>query len=635
MSDLTQAQRRKRAARAVRNFNRMIPGLRTYARKASGNPRLELKAGKNSQTDGKTITIAPPVALGDSQKHNGLCNVRENGMSVCGACAAREELTEILHHEIGHILYGSFGKWDAAIIYSALAVAERGHFSAIHASRIRSSIGSFGAEDSPLIKHTNAARHPWLSLVMLVMEDARCDEARMRYNPLEQEVFDATNEDLLINGCQYQDGTIKHYYEMDRDTQACLGFLYTTRMDRHDLVGYFDDEIVELLDDDKIVDISEKCIESADTTQSFCFALQLFNLFNERGFCEVNDKSEDEIEEIIKMLAELLVIIVGHDQSIDGSPVPGVLEEAGAGGSANNSDEESKSGLRPEDIEMALESLKNLDVVPINVGAPIIYEPGQGTGSGYSGDLSKQKFRSDERNLTPALTAARLAFGVNARVQHHRNQRSGKVSGKTIAKRVPFGDDRIFAKKVQPDKRDYAVVIGMDISGSTSGLTLEEEKFAVLAMADVLHRLGIKFEVWAHSTGYDQKTYEDRPDLYKIKDSSTPWTDETRNTLRKLRSCGANLDGHTLQFYRKRLEAMRATDKILMYYTDGAMPATNYAEELEVLKSEIKHCHKTGITLMAVGMGVDSPKEHGFDTCRVDSPKDYRKVVEHLGKRLQ
>ena len=80
---------------------------------------------------------------------------------------------------------------------------------------------------------------------------------------------------------------------------------------------------------------------------------------------------------------------------------------------------------------------------------------------------------------------------------------------------------------------------------------------------------------------------------------------------------------------------MQSTDKILMYYTDGAMPASNYEEELKVIKSEIEYCKKNDITLMAVGMGVDSPKDHGFDTFRLDDEKGYRKVVEHLGKRLQ
>ena len=632
MKEETIVARRKRAAKAVKNFNRMIPGLRSYARNASGNPTLKLQAGKNSQTDGKTIWIAPPLSLGYDQVHNGMCNSRADGKSVCPACATREELVEVLHHEIGHIIHGSFDKWNYAHVDRVLLNAElKGTEHSIDPdflAKVGKSARDHG--DKPLIVHVNAARHPWLSLIMLVMEDARCDEARMRFNPAEREVFDALNQELLIEGCHYLDGTIKHYNEMDRDTQACLAFLYSTRVELADLEGYFDDEVFELISEPRVRKITEAAIESPDTVHSFELSLQLLALYNELGFCSVEGKDDDELSELIKELSKLLVLIVGHGLDLDKSAGGG-----GAGGRASEEGSEMGHGLRPEDIEAALEAMATLDRVPVNVGPPKVYKAGEGSAYAYDADSKlRGRFKSQENILTPALTSARIAFSENAKATRQRNQRSGRVSGRVLAKRVPFGDDRLFAKKIQPDRRNYAVLIGMDVSGSTSGQTLTDEKFAVLAMADVLQRLGIQFEIWAHSTGWDSD-YMDYPELYEIKGASDTWNDKSRENLRRLNSCGANLDGHTLQFYRKRLESMQATDRVLMYYTDGAMPATNYDEELMVLKSEIAYCNKHDITLMAVGMGVDTPKRHGFDTCQVDSSADYRKVVDHLGKRLR
>jgi len=123
-------------------------------------------------------------------------------------------------------------------------------------------------------------------------------------------------------------------------------------------------------------------------------------------------------------------------------------------------------------------------------------------------------------------------------------------------------------------------------------------------------------------------------DMYVIKDEHEPWDSKCRARLADLGPSGANLDGHSLEFYRKRCEESSATDKIIMYYTDGEMPAENYAEELDLLQENIAKCKRERITLMGVGIGTDSPANHGLDTIQVDGPEDLRKVVKHLGKRL-
>ncbi|AVP43264.1 CobT-like cobalamin biosynthesis protein [Gordonia phage Hail2Pitt] len=632
--------RKQQAELAVRKFQRMIPSLRPYARKVSGNPKLELVAGASSMTDGDTISIAPPLALGKPQRHNGMCNSRADGMSVCPACAAREELMEILHHEIGHILHGSFAKVNYSHALNILNQRD-GYWHKLAEpwlERITNSIAdNYSINDKPMIAHVNSARHPWLSMLMLIAEDIRCDKARIDFDPDQEDVFLATSERLLLEGVDRQDGSVQHYIDLEFDQQLCMAFLFASRFDIPDLEGYFEDEVLALVDTSEVRRIISAMLTSPGTEESFALALQALAYFNDNGHMTVDEN--DDVEELLKELIELLKAVFGHGLSIDGSDdadTDGTSSPSVGGDQMHEGKGDSEGdGLRPEDIAEALEALKHLDRVPVNVAPPRIIPPGGGESSNsYRGTIERDRFKSDERNLVPALSAARVAFGENARTQRMRNQRSGRLVGKTIAKRVPFGDDRIFGKKITPDKRDYAVVIGIDISGSTTGSTLEEEKFAALAMADVLGRLGIKFEVWAHTTGY-ASGYKLYPEMYQIKTADETWGDKQRDTLRRLGSGGGNLDGHSLQFYRKRLEAMRATDRILMYYTDGAMPATNYDEELEVLKLEIAYCAKNRITLMAVGMGVDSPTEYGFDTCQVNSPKDYRKVVEHLGKRLR
>lgn len=247
-----------------------------------------------------------------------------------------------------------------------------------------------------------------------------------------------------------------------------------------------------------------------------------------------------------------------------------------------------------------------------------------------------EEFRPTESIVGATLLNARLAFTANQRSRAHRGLKSGKVDRRALGKRAPFDDPRVFQKTTRPGKRSYFVCIGMDVSGSTRGKELLLEKKAVMAEAEVLGRLGINFAVYAHSAKSHPPAWTDLSmDIYEIKAPDEPWNNSTRHRLVELGPDGGNVDGHTLEFYRKVLDGRKETDKILQYYTDGAMPAANAIEELEVMKRNIKVCKDRGYTLMAVGIGTDSPVAHGFDTVRVDEVGDVSRVVQHLGKRLQ
>jgi cobalamin biosynthesis protein CobT len=243
-------------------------------------------------------------------------------------------------------------------------------------------------------------------------------------------------------------------------------------------------------------------------------------------------------------------------------------------------------------------------------------------------------FSAPEAVIGSSLLHARLAFAANRRSASQHNLKSGKVDRRVLGKRAPHGDERLFYKKQIPKKRDYFVLIGFDISGSTLGDRIRIMKKCVMAEAEVLHRLGVSFAIYAHS-GKDDPNGTVGLDIYEIKADGEPWNDTTRTRLTEIGPDSSNLDGHTLEYYRKVLDGRRETDRILQYYTDGAMPAENYTEELEVMQRNIEICKHRGYHLMAVGVTTDSPAAHGFDTVRVNSVEDVSKVVQHLGRRLQ
>ena len=254
-------------------------------------------------------------------------------------------------------------------------------------------------------------------------------------------------------------------------------------------------------------------------------------------------------------------------------------------------------------------------------------------GIGFHGN-----FVPTEKILGPALLRMRVAFADNQRGKEIRSMKSGKVDARVLGKRAHHGDDRLFKRKTLPGKKNYFVVIGVDISGSTMGTNIILEKQAVMAQAQLLARVGIPFAIYAHS-GNLHAPHSGRSegmdlDIYLIKEEHEVWDSKTKERLENIGPDSANLDGHAMEFLRKKLDQSSATDKIIMYYSDGKMPAENHDEELEILQRELKLCKRKGYTVMGVGIRTDSPARHGLDTVQVDTDEDVAKVVKHLEKRL-
>ena len=292
---------------------------------------------------------------------------------------------------------------------------------------------------------------------------------------------------------------------------------------------------------------------------------------------------------------------------------------------------------RDEDaLEIAIEQMKFFDSPSLNIRGVNEHDFEQKTGAWQQSYYRKGQalIEVPEGIMATSLQRLRILFADNARGRTETGLRSGKVNARALARRAPVGDDRIFKKTTQPGHRDYFVVIGLDVSGSTDasigdGLTrIDLIKAAAGAKAELLSRLGINFAMYAHSGALDGV------DIFPIKLPKERWGAKTKERLDTLRPYSANLDGHTMEYYRKVVEARSETDRMILYYTDGAMPAANYHEELDVLQREIKICKQQNIHLVGVGVQSDSPKEHGLDTILLDEVDDIPEVIKELRKRL-
>lgn len=309
------------------------------------------------------------------------------------------------------------------------------------------------------------------------------------------------------------------------------------------------------------------------------------------------------------------------------------------------------TGEEQEALETALMQMLFFDSPSANVHGVRLHrwnqhaltEDGDDAAEAWNGNRRRGRMAYEgtpvsETILGPALLKTRAVFADNRRAKIQRRLKSGKVDGGALF-RTATDDDRVFEKKNVPGKKDYFVAIGMDVSGSNWSGTIVLLREAVMAQAELLNRAGVPFCIYAHSAKeWSNASYhEDRAiglDIYEVKGIKEPWTDAERERLTELRPDSANLDGHALEFLRKECDKSSAKEKIIMYYSDGQMPAENFEEELDILQREVETCRRKGIHLMGVGLGTDSPSEHGLETVQIDTAEEVGKVVSFLERRL-
>jgi hypothetical protein len=246
----------------------------------------------------------------------------------------------------------------------------------------------------------------------------------------------------------------------------------------------------------------------------------------------------------------------------------------------------------------------------------------------------------ESKDYNQALGLARIVFGNNAAVKRDPMQRSGQINQAHLC-HVPAGMKRPFKRTRFPNGRDYKICMTLDVSGSTQGTRNNMIRQVGLGTAKVLHQLpGVDFEIWGHTATYADDggwSYNDviyQGDMHQIKAFGQPWGTQQVAALQALHASMDNLDGHTLEFCRKRIETQRATDRIIFYLTDGEMPAANREDEIDVLVRELEYCKRNDIKVIGIGVNTDSPTKWGLDTIRVDDPSDLRHLFQEIGKRL-
>ncbi len=150
-------------------------------------------------------------------------------------------------------------------------------------------------------------------------------------------------------------------------------------------------------------------------------------------------------------------------------------------------------------------------------------------------------------------------------------------------------DPRIdFYEKPLITRRDLAVLILMDVSGSTSETTgkekvLEIEKHAALILGQGLSVLGDRFAVGGFSSnGREQCEY------YLFKDFSDSWNDDTRSNIMGAYPRNSTRMGAALRHSGYLLSKVEAKQRLILLVTDGKPMDAGYDPESRYAQHDVR-----------------------------------------------
>jgi len=734
-----------RAARAVHRFSGLCGGLTTVARACTGEPKLQVRPGESSCTDGKTIWIRPAIELGDNLTHERrLCGRRDPSTKImfCNACSRDDFVLAIAYHEIAHIAFESFSSAGDDRIEAWRKLASDRGFSKGQIYDRESVAGHLGV--ASLVD-------PQLPWAFNALEDVRVNNLMREERPGFVNMMKAKTSDILDRGIDTPDGKLAW---SDQPPHAQAGIAAYSMADETDeawRAALDEDAVAIVYDDDEIQKIAADVAEADNTFDSMGLSYKLVNRFRELGVLpplpppeedeggggegddedgeagdggagdgtpggtgsgkatapkppdgqdetdpdggtgaggdDVTDApdaaegesgsaddgpSEDEIaDEVEKAMGGAS----GHPEGVP-DETDFVPPSAGAGGGGHSS--ASDEDYLNEIFKIAIQQMRDFDAPSNNVDSVHMRDVDDSISAGtYSHFYTSTQARQSEMNGTtqiipgivgPGVSRLRRIFDKNKAASFDRNRKRGRVAKRGLARKIVAKDDRIFQKKTEATERDYFVVIMLDMSGSTrtdtlsrgqawervrgSGRTLTSKdtfrypngevmmvfdamKHLASHLGDMLDRLNVDFAVYGHTAGLDYTATAGGSmisfDVAEIKGPGAPWGTPARHRLNALQGASGNLDGHAMEFCRKAMQESSATDKIVMYMSDGEMPAENYSEEEPILRRECKLI-KAAPDMHAVGLGIhcDSPKEYGLDTVVVNEAADIAAVIRKL-----
>ena len=180
----------------------------------------------------------------------------------------------------------------------------------------------------------------------------------------------------------------------------------------------------------------------------------------------------------------------------------------------------------------------------------------------------------------------------------------------------------IFSKTIKGISLDTTVSILIDESGSIGYDTSREFTKIVVAFAEVLERLKIKFEVLGHTTGRAYHcpsnagfTRCSKMVILEHKNFNEPYRSE-RYRLGSIGFNNCNIDGEALLVAFKRNVSQRSKRHVILVFSDGLPNDPNGFTGMlyRNLTDTVRLCRNNGVEVYAFGIGTEAPsKFYGED----------------------
>lgn len=236
----------ERAARAVREFQKMVPGLTSYVRAMTGNQKLRVRAHPVTSTDGEHINIRPPLALAEPREHDRrLCDARdENVELLCPACNRMEQVWACLYHEMSHIVSGSLDMYlrkdlRAWVTRGALAVSDK------YSALIERNLKKWPVTGRDTVYDIAVTAHPYLTPILRATDDYVIEQRAFAARPGVQTMIYAMTAQIMRKGIEQDDGSFEKWCDQPVEVQLPVALLDELHGWRDE--GWFSDEAVRAL----------------------------------------------------------------------------------------------------------------------------------------------------------------------------------------------------------------------------------------------------------------------------------------------------------------------------------------------------------------------------------------------------
>jgi cobalamin biosynthesis protein CobT len=223
-------------------------------------------------------------------------------------------------------------------------------------------------------------------------------------------------------------------------------------------------------------------------------------------------------------------------------------------------------------------------------------------------------------------------IAAQARKCWNPGQRTGRIAPGALFK-TSVGDDRVFRKRFETRAKNTAVSLVIDCSGSMSGSRIELAGVTAFALASVLERIKLDYEVIGFTSGHSGEMIElMRQDadthgesfrsmgwarmepLYMpvFKDFKGRLDTNAKSRIAHLTEDPSwllqNVDGECVQIAARRLKQIHAERHVMIVLSDGE-PCCAAGKGLGAhLKKTVKEVTKSGVEVIGIGIQTASVK---------------------------